>query len=106
MSQLDSQFIHLGRHLEALISLLEEADEQFWIPYFRRGLDQARENKLAGATFTLGCYGGVDTFSDLVIGRSWEKTDPLRYRNLNARLNELRNCIFEAANAITSRRAW
>ncbi len=106
MSQLESQFIHLGRHLEALISLLEEADEQFWVPYFRRGLDQVQQNKLAGATFTLGCYGGVDTFSDLVIGRGWEKSDPLRYRNLNARLSELRNRIFDAANAITSRRAW
>lgn len=106
MSELESQFIHLGRQLEALIRLLEEADERFWVPYFRRGLAQVQQNRLAGATFTLGCYGGVDTFSDLVIGRNWEETDPLRYRNLNARLSELRNRIFDAANTITSRQSW
>jgi hypothetical protein len=106
MSELDSQFINLGRHLEALISLLDEADEHFWAPYFRRGLAQVRQNRLAGATFTLGCYGGVDTFSDLVIGVDLRHTDPLKYRNLNARLGELRNRIFDAANAITSRQAW
>ena len=106
MSELDAQFATLGRHLEALISLLEEADETFWVPYFRRGLAQVQQNRLSGATFTLGCYGGVDTFSDLVIGQAWEQSDPLRYRNLNARLTHLRNRIFEAANVITSRQAW
>jgi hypothetical protein len=106
MSELESQFNRLGRHLEALIGLLEEADERFWVPYFRRGLDQVRQNRLAGATFTLGCYGGVETFSDLVIGLTWEETDPLKFRNLNARLSELRNRIFDAANAITSRQSW
>ena len=54
----------------------------------------------------LGCYGGTDTFSDLVIGRHLETTDPLAFQNLNARLSHLRTRTFEAANAITSRRAW
>ncbi len=106
MSELESQFSTLGRHLEALISLLEEAQEPFWIPYFKRGLTEVKQHRLAGATFTLGCYGGSDTFSDLVIGRAWRDTDPLRYRNLNARLTHLRNGTFDAANAITSRQSW
>ena len=66
----------------------------------------ARENRLSGATFILGCYGGEDTFSDLVIARTIEHSDPAAFRRLNARLTELRNRIFERANAITSRRAW
>ena len=36
------------------------------------------ENKLAGATAVLGCFGGEDTFSDLVIGRSLEQVEPLQ----------------------------
>jgi len=71
-----------------------------------RGLAQVRENRLSGATFILGCFGGAETFSDLVIGRQFETSDPLKFRNLNARLSHLRTRTFESANAITSRRAW
>jgi hypothetical protein len=106
MTTLQDQFDTLSDGLERLIGLLEEADERFWIPYLRRGQRQVDERKLGGATFVLGCYGGEDTFSDLVIGRHWETQDPLRFRNLNARLNVLRTEVFHAANAITSRRAW
>lgn len=106
MSALNEQFELLERALEELLALLEEADERFWVPYFRRGLGQVRERRLAGATFVLGCYGGVDTFSDAVIGAHWQTEDPLRFRNLNARLGELRTRVFETANAITARRAW
>lgn len=106
MSTLNEQFELLERALEELLALLEEADERFWVPYFRRGLAQVRQHRLAGATFVLGCYGGADTFSDLVIGVHWQTGDPLRFRNLNARLGEVRTRVFEAANAITSRRAW
>lgn len=106
MTTLHEQFDELVLCTEALIGLLEEADERFWIPYLRRGLAQVRDHKLAGATFILGCFGGEDTFSDLVIGQRWETGEPLRYRNLNARLGHLRTRTFEAANAITSRRSW
>jgi len=106
MSQLEIQFTILARDLTELIALLEEADETFWIPYLNRALRQVREHKLAGATFVLGCFGGEDTFSDLVIGRQWEATEPLRAANLNARLGTLRTRVFDSANAITARRAW
>jgi hypothetical protein len=92
--------------VEELIALLDEEDERFWISYLRRGLRQVTENRLSGATFILGCYGGSDTFSDLAIGERWRQTDPIRFRNLNARLGHLRTQTFEAANAITSRRSW
>jgi hypothetical protein len=41
-----------------------------------------------------------------VIGRQWSTLDPLKFRNLNARLGELRTRTFESANVIASRRSW
>jgi len=106
VSDLDREFSELSENITQLIGLLEESEDAFWIPYLRRGLHQVRENRLSGATFILGCYGGVETFSDLVIGRRFEASDPLKFRNLNARLAHLRTRTFESANAITSRRSW
>lgn len=106
VSELDRQFAELGDNVTRLIGLLEEADDPFWVPYLRRGLAQVQEHRLSGATFILGCFGGSETFSDLVIGRHLEQSDPLTFRNLNARLAHLRTATFESANAITSRRAW
>ncbi|HEX7037034.1 MAG TPA: hypothetical protein VF210_14760 [Pseudomonadales bacterium] len=106
MSELGRQFVELAESVSELIVLLEESGDPFWIPYLQRGLAQVRENRLSGATFILGCYGGEDTFSDLVIARTLEQSDPAAFRDLNARLNALRNQTFERANAITSRRAW
>jgi hypothetical protein len=106
VTELDRQFDELGASVSQLIALLEESGDPFWIPYLKRGLAQIRENRLSGATFVLGCYGGADTFSDLVIGRRFEEDDPPAFRRFNTRLTELRNQTFEHANAITSRRAW
>ena len=106
MSPLEQQFDDLDQRVRTLIGLLEEAEETYWVAYFRRSLGQLAERRLSGATFVLGGFGGQDTFSDLVIGRRWQDADPLRFRNLNARLSHLRTGTFEAANAITSRRAW
>lgn len=103
---LERDFETLAAHLRRLIALLEEDDEAFWTPFLRRGLAHVEACRLSGATFVLGCYGGADTFSDLVIGRQWQHEDPLRFRNLNARLVALRTETFEAANVITSRRHW
>jgi len=102
----ERQFDQLGDNVAQLIGLLEESGDAFWIPYLERGLAQVRERRLSGATFILGCYGGADTFSDLVIGRRFEQADPRVFHNLNARLSRLRTSTFDSANAITSRRAW
>ncbi|MGA0840969.1 MAG: hypothetical protein ACO3P1_13865, partial [Pseudomonadales bacterium] len=67
---------------------------------------QVRSKHLGGATFVLGCYGGEDSFSDFKLKPELAHADPLRYRNLNARLTELRTRVFLSANAITARRAW
>ena len=103
---LDAEFETLEDCLVRLIALLDEADERFWARTMERGLAPVRARTLAGATFVLGCYGGQDTFSDLVLGIHLLETDPVRARNLDARLTELRNRTFDAANAIASRRSW
>ena len=106
MSALAAEFDVLEKDLLALLGLLEEAEERFWHNTLARGLRQVRDRKLAGATYILGCYGGQETFSDLVIGARFSESEPLRYRNLNARLVELRTRTFESANAIAARRSW
>ena len=106
MTELDAQFATLARDLEMLIALLDEADDRFWRPWFERGLTQVRAHRLGGATYIHGCYGGEDTFSDHALRADLATSDPLRHRNLNARLTLLRDRVFDAANAITARRAW
>lgn len=106
MSNLHDEFATLAADVRELVSLLQEADETFWSNTLSRGLRQIEAHQLAGATYILGCYGGIDTFSDLVIGGRWSRSDPLRYRNLNARLGHLRTRTFESANAIAARRSW
>ena len=106
MGRLEAEFVTLAADVRELIGLLDEAGESFWRPYMARSLTQVEAHRLAGATGILGCYGGEDTFSDLVIGEAWRESDPLRYRNLNARLTQLRTRTFESANAIAARRSW
>ena len=103
---LPAEFEALAGALDRLLALLEEAEEGFWLPYLRRGLRDVQANKLAGATSVLGCFGGQDTLSDLQIGEAFREQDPLRYRNLNARLAQLRTEVFDCADQITSRRSW
>ncbi len=106
MGSLDDEFLALARDVRVLVGLLEEADESFWARMLARSLTQIESRELAGATHVLGCYGGEGTFSDVAIGKCWSESDPLRYRNLNARLNELRTRTFKSANVIASRRSW
>lgn len=106
MSSLDAEFAALEADVRALIGLLTEAEETFWTNTLARGLRQVEAHRLSGVTYILGCYGGENTFSDLVIGIKWARSEPLKYRNLNARLGHLRTRAFESANAITARRSW
>ncbi len=72
----------------------------------QRALPKIEDHELAGATLVLGCYGGMDTFSDLELGKAFVQSDPIRYRNLNARLDHLRTKTFEAARSIAARQTW
>ena len=106
MSTLDAQFTLLEADVRALVALLLEAEEGFWANALKRSIAEIEAHHLAGATSVLGCYGGVDTLSDLVIGRQWSDAEPQRFRNLNARLDYLRTRTFDSANAIAARRTW
>jgi len=103
---LEQDFDALAAAVTRLIGLLDEAEERFWPRYLARGLQQIHVRKLAGATAVLGCFGGQDTLSDLVVAQSYRLQDPVRYRNLNARLGQLRTEVFECADVIASRRSW
>ena len=103
---LNQQFIDLGNATRALVGLLNEADERFWVMCMQRALPKIEDHELAGATLVLGCYGGMDTFSDLELGKGMIDSDPVRYRNLNARLDHLRTKTFEAARSIAARQTW
>jgi len=105
MSALHEEFDELDRQLTALIEFLESADERFWSMMLKRGLDKVRSRHLAGATYVLGCYGGMDTFSDFSLDES-ELAPNADYSLLNRRLTELRTATFEAAQVIASRRSW
>lgn len=106
MSSMATEFRNLENLVTQLLGLLAEAEDNFWPAYFRRGLSRIQRHELAGATFVLGCYNGMDTFSDLVVGKQWQTSDPVRYRNLNARLTDLRTRVFQSANQIASRNLW
>ena len=88
------------------MGLLNEADERFWVMCMQRALPKIDDHELAGATLVLGCYGGMETFSDLVLCKDMIDSDPIRYRNLNARLDHLRTKTFEAARCIAARQTW
>ncbi len=103
---LNQQFIDLGNVTRELVGLLNEADERFWVMCMQRALPKIEDHELAGATLVLGCYGGMDTFSDLELGKGMIDSDPVRYRNLNARLDHLRTKTFEAARSIAARQTW
>lgn len=106
MPTLNQQFIDLGNATRELIGLLTEANESFWVMCMQRALPKIENHELAGATLVLGCYGGMDTFSDLELARGLFHDDPIRYRNLNSRLDHLRTKTFEAARCIAARQTW
>ena len=91
---MDERFRALEANLQELIDLLSIANELFWLRFMRQGLTQVKERRLSGATYVLGCYGGAETFSDLVLAGSSAAT--------NQRLVELRNEIYALANAIAA----
>ena len=106
LSSLEEDFKELGFLTRRIIGLLEETDERYWILMFSRSLEQIETNNLSGATSVLGCFGGADTFSDLILAKHLEESEPLRFKNLNARLERLRNETFQAARKIASRKNW
>jgi hypothetical protein len=107
METLDQQFESLENTVREVLGLLQESDGQkYWLLMFRRSLPHIEARELAGATLVLGCFGGENTFSDLTLNQSFKNNQALHLKNLNARLDGLRNKLFETANRIASRELW
>ena len=107
MSDLQQEFDELERAVRETIGLLEEVDGQkYWLIMFRRALLSIEAKELAGATSVLSCFGGEDTFSDLILEQSFKEDESLHIRNLNLRLDRLRGKMFESAKRIASRTLW
>ena len=107
MSDLQQEFDELERAVRETIGLLEEVDGQkYWLIMFRRALLSIEAKELAGATSVLSCFGGEDTFSDLILEQSFKEEESLHIRNLNLRLDRLRSTMFESAKRIASRTLW
>lgn len=107
MESLNQQFDNLESTVREIIGLLQESDGQkYWLLMFNRSLPLIKARELAGATMVLGCFGGENTFSDLTLNQSFKNNGALHLKNLNSRLDGLRNRLFETANRIASRELW
>ena len=107
MNNLKQEFDELERAVRETIGLLEEIDGQkYWLIMFRRALLSIKARELSGATSVLSCFGGEDTFSDLTLEQTFKDNESLHLRNLNSRLDRLRNKMFESAKRIASRQLW
>lgn len=100
--RMTAKFEELSARLEELLVLLEDADELLWLRFMNQAARKVRKKTLAGVTYVLGCYGGEDTFSDLVIHPQLKTRDPRRYQLSNKRLKHLRSTIFTLANDIAA----
>ncbi len=103
---LAAEFTRLEQALAELIELLQEENERHWASYLSRALPDIAARRLAGATYVLGCYGGEDTLSDLIVARGAAAADPQGFADINARLTAVRTRVFESASTIASRRLW
>ena len=103
---LSAEFATLEQALAQLIELLDEENEKHWATYLARGLPNITSGRLAGATYVLGCYGGEDTLSDLIVARDRAASDPEGFADVNARLTAVRTRVFESASTIASRQLW
>jgi len=92
----------LAHRVEALIALLDHAEEPYWKLWMERALVLLDDNRLAGVSRVLAAYGGQDTFSDLVLSPQLADSAPHRFSALNEQLEELRSSIFELANIVSS----
>lgn len=92
----------LEDRLREAIELLEDCGEPYWARRMGMALAGVEANRLGGVSQVLGTFGGEGTFSDLVILREREETDPRAFAVANARLTTLRNTLFRLADGISN----
>ncbi len=89
--------------LEELIYLLEGENEGHWSMWFKKSKLCIENSDYYGVKLVLNAYGGMGSFSDLVIcqstdGGSIEFTDD--HKNKNERMSALRSKVWELADGI------
>lgn len=92
----------LAEELEALISLLDEAGEPYWLRWMQTALARINRNELGGISKVLAAYGGYQTFSDLELAPALKAADARRHAQLNARLADHRDRIFMLADTVAN----
>jgi len=89
--------------LNEIIQLLESDGEEHWSEWLRRSRAQLLNSDYSGIEHLRSAYGGMGSFTDLVIGQSYENGEfkwKEGYAEKNERLNELRGKAWELADAI------
>ncbi|WP_439853712.1 DUF6966 domain-containing protein [Pseudomonas yamanorum] len=80
--------------LEELAILLESDGDNHWSRWMRKAKTLLQVSDYSGITYLRSAYGGMGSFNDLILGQSsvdgvfsWKPG----YKELNERLDELRN---------------
>ncbi len=79
--------------LEEILSILERVKEQHWSLVIADSKMRIEKSDYSGIEKLLGCYGGMGSFNDLVLGSSAGNTE-------NEELYNLRSKAWELAEAI------
>ncbi len=91
----------LMERLELLQKLLEQAGEEYWPALLRQAAELIGKEDIGGVENLLGLYGGMGSFSDLVLhplnGHRVAEEDLDR---VNRQLTELRSGVFRLARDI------
>lgn len=89
--------------LEELITVLETANQPGWRDWMREAQTKLKRQDLTGITNILSAYGGMGSFSDLVIGWTDTPTGPVwdeAGTQLDNDLMRLRTRAWELADEI------
>jgi hypothetical protein len=93
----------LSKVFDEIVQLLEASGEKYWANWMLEAKDGLKYSNDYGIEHILAAYGGMGSFTDLVLyqkvenGRiKWTVFDRIR----NSRLSKLRTRAWELANAI------
>jgi len=89
--------------LDELIQLLESEGEGHWSGWMRQSRRRLLDSDYSGIKHLLSAYGGMGSFSDLIISQSYENGQfqwKEEHVEKNKRLNELRGKAWELADRI------
>ncbi|MFJ4144763.1 DUF6966 domain-containing protein [Pseudomonas sp. NPDC089734] len=93
----------LIRVLDELIAVLESDDEEHWSAWFRNARAQLLDSDYAGIASVLSAFGGMGSFNDLTLGRSYKNGVlcwKAGYGDLNKRLEGLKDDVSRLAGEV------